>query len=217
MRGQLTSQRGTALVLAAALLGALLALATPAAAHTRLTSSTPADGAVVEVAPDQIELVFGGSVSLSTVTVTGPDGAAVTDGDPVANGSTVVARLGATRPAGRYQVAYRVVASDGHPISGQISFTASAAAGPASSAEATPPSSAAAGASQPPESTPTTTTSPTSPAPAAAEGSDDGGSGSTTGTVVAIVAGVVTAIVALAIAVTANRWRAPNREKRSGS
>lgn len=139
MRGQLTSQRGTALVLAAALLGALLALATPAAAHTRLTSSTPADGAVVEVAPDQIELVFGGSVSLSTVTVTGPDGAAVTDGDPVANGSTVVARLGATRPAGRYQVAYRVVASDGHPISGQISFTASAAAGPASSAEATPP------------------------------------------------------------------------------
>jgi hypothetical protein len=50
--------------------------------------------------------------------------------------NTVVQDLPGSSPAGRYTVLWRVTSADGHPVSGQISFT-SRAASPAKAPETT--------------------------------------------------------------------------------
>ena len=119
---------GSALL--AAVLGTLLAAA-PAAAHTRLVSSTPAAGATAE-APDEVVLVFSDPVQpgLSAVSVTGEGGEEHAAGTPAAggDGTSVSQALQAPLEPGTYRVAYRVLASDGHPITGELEITAAAAA-----------------------------------------------------------------------------------------
>jgi len=115
------------LLLSAALAGlALIGVATPAYAHDVLTGSTPADGASVAVGPSEVTLTFNAPVQFGAnrLTVTGPDGQqwqttdnATVDGDSV---STTVAPLG---PAGEYTVGYRIISADGHPVSGEVTFT----------------------------------------------------------------------------------------------
>ncbi|MCO1658000.1 copper resistance CopC family protein [Pseudonocardia humida] len=144
---------------------ALLLGTAPAFAHTRLESSDPADGSSVDAAPQRVSLTFNESVpaEFSQVTVVGPDGTnyqtgTVTSADGVV--STAVLPLG---PAGRYEIGYRVVSDDGHPVTGSVAFTLTAAATP-SPAAAAPSASAAAPAP-----------APTPPSAAAAQ-PDDGGS-----------------------------------------
>jgi methionine-rich copper-binding protein CopC len=115
------------LLLPIALAGvATLGLATPAFAHDVLTDSTPADGASVAVGPSEVTLTFNAPVQFgdNRLTVTGPDGQhwektdiATVDGNSV---STSVAPLG---PAGEYDVGYRIISADGHPVSGEVTFT----------------------------------------------------------------------------------------------
>jgi len=115
------------LLVSAALAGvAVIGLATPAFAHDVLTDSTPADGASVAVGPSEVTLTFNAPVQFgdNRLTVTGPDGQhweksdiATVDGNSV---STSVAPLG---PAGEYDVGYRIISADGHPVSGEVTFT----------------------------------------------------------------------------------------------
>src|SRR5690348_11777957 len=138
----------TVLRLVAATVAACVALlvgAAPAFAHTRLESSNPADGSTLDSIPDTISLTFNEAVQseFATLKVVGPDGAEYQTGAvSAANGqvSTAVSPLG---PAGAYQVGYRVVSDDGHPVQGKISFTLTrpgpAAAAPVSSAPAAAP------------------------------------------------------------------------------
>ncbi|MGH3390869.1 MAG: copper resistance CopC family protein, partial [Actinomadura sp.] len=103
--------------------------ATPAAAHTALKSSNPRDGARVSEPPGVVELTFTGPLraQLSKITVRGPGGEEFQTGPAqVASGTArqSVRTLGA---AGRYQIAYRVVAADGHPLVGTVRFTVTAA------------------------------------------------------------------------------------------
>ncbi|WP_018333081.1 copper resistance CopC family protein [Actinomycetospora chiangmaiensis] len=146
--------------LVAALIG-LLALvgAGPALAHAVLESSDPADGSSVATAPSRITLTFDEAPTpdTATITVVGPDGTThYESGAPTSDGAKVsvgVAPLGA---AGKYEIGYRVVSDDGHPVSGALSFTlttpgpaaaaatTSSAAAPASTAPAVTPSNAAA-------------------------------------------------------------------------
>ena len=120
-------------VLAAALgllVVVLLGTATPAAAHTRLVSSTPAQGTPAE-APSEVVLVFSDPVQpgLSAVSVTAADGAEHASGTPAqgGDGSAVTQALRAPLAPGSYRVAYRVLAADGHPITGELTVTAVAA------------------------------------------------------------------------------------------
>ncbi|WP_432542233.1 copper resistance CopC family protein [Kineococcus sp. SYSU DK002] len=133
--------RTTALALAGGLLslGAPLLTAAPAAAHDRLESTDPADGAVVEVAPEQVVMTMSSTpVALGTqVRVTAPDGSVVSTGDPRIVDTEITTALTGERPAGTYEVQWRVTSSDGHPISGTFSFTASGAATPAATPSAT--------------------------------------------------------------------------------
>jgi methionine-rich copper-binding protein CopC len=104
---------------------ALIVASRPAAAHTELISTTPADQQTVSRAPAAIVLTFDESVlAMGTqVVVTGPQGP-VQVGAPEVTDSTVSQNVQGGSPAGQYTVAWRVTAADGHPLSGTFGFTA---------------------------------------------------------------------------------------------
>ncbi len=139
-----------ALVLAGLLLGA-----GPALAHDALEETNPKDGSTVATLPDEIELVFNNNpLALgSVVRVESPDGD-VTEGKPKIVDETVSQAIAPGAPAGEYKVQWRVTSSDGHPISGEFSFTAEEGNTPAATESAQPSESAAA------EPTATVTTDP---------------------------------------------------------
>ncbi len=109
----------------------LVSGATAASAHNSLASTDPADGTTVAAAPATVTLTFNEPAQAlgSQIRVTGPDGAVVSTGEVMLSGSTVAEQLVDARPAGTYTVAWRITSTDGHPISGSFTFTATGAAG----------------------------------------------------------------------------------------
>jgi methionine-rich copper-binding protein CopC len=107
----------------AAVVAATMALAVPAGAHTELQATKPADGASVTAPIDEVTLTFNGPVRAdgSTVTITGPGGQTVQNG-PVSVIDTVVHQPVSPLRSGAYQVDWRVVAADGHALTGQFLF-----------------------------------------------------------------------------------------------
>lgn len=131
--------RWPALTLVAVLASVLvLGAAPPSAAHDQLTGTSPSDGESVSRVPDAVELRFNQPVLQlgAAVRVTGPGGEAAV-GDPQLLGEVVRQDLRAA-PAGTYQVSWRVTGSDGHPLTGEFTFTAEES-GSGSSAETAPP------------------------------------------------------------------------------
>lgn len=150
------------------LVGAVLTVLTaaPAAAHTRLVSSAPADGATVGAAPAELVLTFSEPVlGLGAVVVVSDDGGARPPVVPQVAGTEVTADL-PDDLAGQVRVAWRVTAGDGHPISGEVAFDVAAAAPPVPTAQEpvapTDPSAPAGDATSPGSTTPAST----GPAPA---------------------------------------------------
>ncbi len=107
----------------------LLVGAGPAAAHNVLVGSDPPDGASVAAGPSRVTLRFDLPVreGFNTLIVVGPDGLGYQNGPPEVGGSTVGASVGPLGPAGRYEIRYRIVSDDGHPVSGKVGFTLTAA------------------------------------------------------------------------------------------
>ena len=95
-------------------------------------SSAPKDGATVETA-QEVVLTFNEDVNpdFVAVKVTGPAGSE-TAGKPAVDGTAVTQALAADLPAGKHAVTYRVVSTDGHPVSGTVTFTSTAAPASAS-------------------------------------------------------------------------------------
>jgi methionine-rich copper-binding protein CopC len=118
----------------------------PAAAHSGLEASVPTDGEVVTVAPEAITLTFTDAVraQFAQVAVTGPDGQSIDSGAVALDGQVVRQRV-RVGAAGPHVIAYRIVAADGHPVGGQVSFTYNETVGDAASslAGSTGPTSAA--------------------------------------------------------------------------
>ena len=129
-------------LLLAALLAVAVGSAAPAQAHAGLLSSSPADGSLVQRTAE-IVLRFGESPAQvgTSLTVTDPAGQRLPTGEPRVVGSTVTASFG-TEQAGTYDVAWRVVAQDGHPVDGRFSFSV---AGEGATASPAPAAAAAAG------------------------------------------------------------------------
>ncbi len=127
-RGRVTAAVG---VVAAILPALLLALAEPAAAHSRLVATTPAADSVLPTAPGEITLSFNESVSsrYTHVAVTRTDGTSVVIGATVVEGATVHQPLSALAD-GRYTVSYQAVSEDGHPVGGTFAFTVAGRASP---------------------------------------------------------------------------------------
>lgn len=157
-------QAGVRLARAGAVVVAVLLLvgwtSGPAVAHDALVSTEPGDGTAVEE-PDAVVLTFSADQLAvgAVVAVTGPDGQEWGDGATTVSGATVTQPLHDGLPAGDFQVAWRSVSGDGHPVDGTFRFTVKAAPDGASTPEPSPSESA------------------TSPSPAAAAAPERPGSG----------------------------------------
>ncbi|MER5960724.1 copper resistance protein CopC [Streptomyces sp. NPDC002057] len=136
------------LILAAALLGTLLAGAAPASAHAALTESDPKAGAVVATAPKEVNLTFSEQVAMSadSIRVLDPAGRRADTGEirDLCSGSIVRygVELRAGLPDGTYTVAWQTVSADSHPISGAFTFSIGA---PSTTAVALPDRTAGGG------------------------------------------------------------------------
>ena len=100
----------------------------PATAHTNLAGSVPAAGATIEPGTAEVVLSFSAPVreGLSIVLVTGADGADLARGAAQVRGDDVAQPVAAPLPPGAGTVSYRVVAADGHPITGTLPFVVAA-------------------------------------------------------------------------------------------
>ncbi|GAA3259276.1 copper resistance CopC family protein [Nonomuraea helvata] len=115
-------------------------LAAPAAqAHNVLVSSDPKDGATLSAAPSTVTLVFDQAVrqGYAQVGVTGADGSSWADGSAVVAAERVSVRVKPLPAGGSYVVGYRILSSDGHPVTGKITFTLAPGAAGAPAAAAT--------------------------------------------------------------------------------
>ncbi len=127
-------RRGGVVVASAAVV--VGAAAWPAAAHTTLQSATPGIGATV-AAPSQVVLTFADPVRFPEVVVTDAGGKRHQDGKPQAVDNTVTEKISGTLAGGVYVVGWRVVAPDGHPVSGEYRFIVAGGSGSTAVAPAT--------------------------------------------------------------------------------
>ncbi|MGY3318745.1 copper resistance CopC family protein [Arthrobacter sp. TE12232] len=125
-----------AVVFAAVLLGAV----GPASAHDTAESTSPASGATVATPPDKVSVTFTHNpLALgSEILVNDATGANWADGSVEIVDNVASQKLKSGAPAGLYTVRWRVASSDGHPIEGSFTFTATAAASGTTAASAVP-------------------------------------------------------------------------------
>lgn len=118
---------------------ALALIAGHAAAHVHFQGSEPVADSTVQTAPTTVTVQFDGEIleDGSTVTVNGPDGQRVDNGDGHMDlnnldRNTVVCTLKPNLPPGVYTVNYTGAPSDGHePNQGSYTFTIAGEAGAA--------------------------------------------------------------------------------------
>ena len=110
-------------LLAAVLLAQGVA-ASPAAAHAELVSTTPGNGERLPVSPAEVTLQFTEGVGLveDGLELLDGEGEVVATPEPEADGAVVRWPMPAELPDGQYLVSWRVVSTDGHPITGAFSF-----------------------------------------------------------------------------------------------
>ena len=101
-----------------------VALAVPASAHSELVGATPGPESVQDGVVSSISLTFDSELSpkSAAVVVRGPGGRDRVAGRPTALGDRLTVNVDPVRAAGLYEVSYRVVAADGHPIIGTYRF-----------------------------------------------------------------------------------------------
>ncbi|WP_160668258.1 copper resistance CopC family protein [Pseudarthrobacter sp. ATCC 49987] len=122
---QLLSALLGAAIFAAALLGAV----SPASAHDVAESTSPAAGATVATPPEKVSITFNKNpLALGSQVAVNHDGANWADGAVEIVDNVASQKLKPGAPAGLYAVAWRVASSDGHPIEGTFTFTATAGA-----------------------------------------------------------------------------------------
>lgn len=106
---------------------ALLATASPAAAHSSLVSSDPVADSVLDDSPGEIRLTFSEAVDVGdgAIRLLAADGDAVLVG-PVnqdAGPDSITARIAEPLAPGSYVVAWTAVSGDSHPIRGAFVFS----------------------------------------------------------------------------------------------
>ena len=107
----------------------LALVASPASAHTELVGGSPGPGEVLQTPVNEVTLTFASDLLAegSQVLVRDPQGAEQARAVAV-SGASVRVPVKPLQTAGRYTVAFRAVAVDGHPITGSYRFTVSPAA-----------------------------------------------------------------------------------------
>ena len=108
---------------------ALFGAAAPAAAHTGIEGTVPADGETVTVLPEHFSATASAELNDLTGTgdgfephIIGPDGIRYDTGEILIEGQ-VASTPAAVGDPGTYTLAYQVVGEDGHPVAGEAVFT----------------------------------------------------------------------------------------------
>jgi methionine-rich copper-binding protein CopC len=147
--------RRYAAAMAALLVGlvVVIAPATPASAHTKLSKAVPAAKATVTKPVETVTLTFSGLIKQAgtKVAVTGADGSGYQIEGARALDKTITQRV-SPLGVGVVTVAWQTVSGDGHKISGKYTFTnryASPSPSPSPSAAAPSPVSATTAAATP--------------------------------------------------------------------
>src|SRR5262249_55547186 len=119
---------GTLVVAACALAIASAAIATPANAHSVLLATKPTDTGVVTAPISEVTLTFNERVhgDFTTVVVNGPrpggsGSVSYSDGHVQVIDDVVHQKVYPLR-SGDYQVSWRAISADGHPVEGQFGF-----------------------------------------------------------------------------------------------
>ncbi|MEU0880027.1 copper resistance CopC family protein [Lentzea sp. NPDC005914] len=107
---------------------AVLVTAAPAAAHNALIGSDPKDKTSLEAGPSSVTLTFDqdvqGGQGINTITVVDANGGHYeVAGDPTIKDTAVSTKVDALGKAGQYKIGYRILSADGHPVSGELTFT----------------------------------------------------------------------------------------------
>lgn len=187
--------------LAATVLAALgLAFASPAWAHTAFASSDPAEGAEVS-APRTVTVEFTGALLEIGSRLAIVQGDTRVDLEPVVSGTAVTADVPDALAPGQWTLAYRVVAEDGHPLDGEISFTVVGQVEPTETSVAASPD-----VTESPTAAPSSTVDP-SPAPTSAPLAEADGLG--TGARIGILVVAALAVAGMVAAVLVNQRRRP--------
>lgn len=145
----------------------VLAMAAPAAAHTEIESTTPADGATVADPPSEVVIEFGGDLQPDSpvdVRVLDPNADDLVAGESVIEGRTVTVPLNPAVTEGVHTVDVAFTAADGDDQVQTVTFTYAPPAGVATPTEdlTGPPVDPAPSATAP-TPTPTPTAEPTAP------------------------------------------------------
>jgi methionine-rich copper-binding protein CopC len=93
-----------------------------AVAHSNSVETSPAQGATLDALPAEATLTFDEAPTTADVVLASPDGTVHKLTSRVV-GPTIRVRLPSTGPGGGYELSYRVVSPDGHPVSGSVRFT----------------------------------------------------------------------------------------------
>ena len=109
-----------------------------ASAHATLIRSEPADGAVLDEAPQRLVLTFNEPVSPLVLRLIAADGTATPLDRVTLADQTVTVDLPPALGDGSYVASWRVVSADGHPIGGSVVFSV----GVAGAAATRPPDAA---------------------------------------------------------------------------
>jgi len=142
--------------------GAVGLLAGPASAHAQLVSTDPADGSTLSAPPATVTLTFDEDLlaDTETISINDENGNVVASQQATPSGSTVSVPWPADLASGTYQVAFRVVSGDGHPVMGAITFTITGSGPSVAPSLAASASAALPGSSASSPSIPATTASP---------------------------------------------------------
>ena len=106
----------------------------PAHAHTSLELSTPSNNQSIEFMPTELSATFDEDLIeiedevVNTLELQSADGANYLLSAATIAGPVVSAKVGdGDYPAGNYLLKFRVVSADGHPVTGEISFSTQSA------------------------------------------------------------------------------------------
>lgn len=158
-----STRRFLARLIAGAVLavGLSVAAAGSASAHDVLISSSPTDGATVQVMPRSVTFDFDQPVQNynPVVALIGPDGKHYETGTAQVSGNTVTGSVG-SGPAGAYIASYRIVSADGHPVTGEVHFTLAVGSAPVSGSAGSGPAAGPASVVAVPSTAPAPVTAP---------------------------------------------------------
>jgi methionine-rich copper-binding protein CopC len=126
----MTFNRATAIAITAVAVAALTAIGpvavSPARAHAQLLTNSPAVSSTLTKQPKQVSLVFDDDLidlaGGNQIVVTNAAQKHVESGATKLDGATVSVGLKPGLANGRYEVQYKVISDDGHPVTGTYFF-----------------------------------------------------------------------------------------------